>query len=76
MQTQSLIITTATPGGTYYPVGVALSTTLTQKLQPRIVAAAINSAGSGENIQMLVNREAHLAILQGLYGAMAYRGEG
>ena len=76
MQTQSLIIATATPGGTYYPVGVALSTTVTQKLQPKIVAAAINSAGSGENIQMLVNREAHLAILQGLYGAMAYRGEG
>ena len=76
MQTQNLIVATATPGGTYYPVGVALSTTITQKLQPKIVVAAINSAGSAENIQMLVNREAHLAILQGLYGAMAYRGEG
>ncbi len=75
MQTQNLIIATATPGGTYYPVGVALSTTITQKLQPKIVVAAINSAGSAENIQMLVNREAHLAILLGLYGAMAYRGE-
>ena len=76
MQTHSLIIATATPGGTYYPVGVALGTTITQKLQPKIVVSAINSAGSGENIQMLLNREAHLAILQGLYGAMAYRGQG
>ncbi len=76
MQTHNLMIATATPGGTYYPVGVALSTTITQKLQPKIVVAAINSAGSGENIQMMVNQEAHLAILQGLYGAMAYRGEG
>lgn len=76
MQTQSLIIATATPGGTYYPVGVALGTTITQRLQPKIVASAINSAGSGENIQMLLNREAHLAILQGLFGEMAYRGQG
>ena len=75
-QTHSLIIATATPGGTYYPVGVALGTIVTQKLQPKIAAAAINSAGSGENIQMLVNREVHLAILQGLYGTMAYNGQG
>ncbi len=76
LQTHNLVIATATPGGTYYPVGVALGTLVTQKLQPNIVAAAINSAGSGENIQMLVNREVHLAILQGLYGAMAYSGKG
>jgi len=76
MHTQNLIIATATPGGTYYPVGVALGNLVTQKQQPKIVAAAINSAGSGENIQMLVNREVHLAILQGLYGAMAYSGQG
>jgi len=75
-QTQNLVIATATPGGTYYPVGVALGNICTQKLQPKIVAAAINSAGSGENIQMLINREVHLAILQGLYGAMAYSGKG
>lgn len=76
VQTHNLVIATATPGGTYYPVGVALGNLVTQKLQPKIIAAAINSAGSGENIQMLVNREVHLAILQGLYGAMAYSGKG
>ncbi|MBT3605714.1 MAG: TAXI family TRAP transporter solute-binding subunit [Candidatus Latescibacteria bacterium] len=72
----SLIIATATTGGTYYPVGVALGTIITQKQAPTITASAINSAGSGENIQMLINKEAQLAILQGLYGAMAYQGKG
>jgi len=72
----SLIIATATPGGTYYPVGVGIGTLVTEKLQPEIVASAINSAGSGENIQMMINGEAQLAILQGLFGAMAYAGKG
>ena len=74
--THNLIIATATTGGTYYPVGVAIGTLISSKLQPDITASAINSAGSGENIQMLVNKEAHLAILQGLFGAMAYEGRG
>ncbi|MCJ7829952.1 MAG: TAXI family TRAP transporter solute-binding subunit, partial [Desulfobacterales bacterium] len=42
----------------------------------QIMATAINSAGSGENVQMLKNKEAQLAILQGLFGAMAYNGKG
>jgi TRAP transporter TAXI family solute receptor len=73
---QSLIIATASAGGTYYPVGVGIGTLVTQKLQPSIVASAINSAGSGENIQMMVNGEVQLAILQGLFGAMAFSGTG
>lgn len=75
-EAHNLIIATATPGGTYYPVGVAIGTLITGKLQPGITASAINSAGSGENIQMLANREAHFAILQGLFGAMAHGGKG
>ncbi len=74
--TQSLIIATATSGGTYYPVGVAVGTLISTKLQPRITASAINSAGSGENIQMLSNDEADLAILQGLFGELAHQGKG
>ena len=74
--THNLIIATATPGGTYYPVGVAVGTLVSSKLSPAITASAINSAGSGENIQMLVGGEAQLAILQGLFGAMAYGGTG
>lgn len=74
----SLILATATTGGTYYPVGVAIATLATQKLakDKNIFLTAITSAGSGENIQLLKNREADLAIIQGLYGAMAGAGKG
>jgi len=75
---KSLIIATATTGGTYYPVGVAIGTLISIKLakDAGITATAINSAGSGENVQMLKNNECDLAILQGLYGAQAYHGKG
>ena len=74
----NLIIATATTGGTYYPVGVAIGTLLSIKLSSsdKITATAINSAGSGENIQMLKNSECELAILQALFGQEAYNGEG
>ena len=75
---ENLILATATTGGTYYPVGVAIGTLVSIKLAKKhqITATAINSAGSGENVQMLKNKEAHMAILQSLYGLNAYRGEG
>ncbi|MGD9097900.1 MAG: TAXI family TRAP transporter solute-binding subunit, partial [Desulfobacterales bacterium] len=46
---ESLIIATATTGGTYYPVGVAIGTLISIKLakEHKITATAINSAGSG-----------------------------
>ena len=69
------IIDTATPGVTYYPVGVA--SVINVKLAKKgISAIAITSAGSGENIQLLKNKEADFAILQGLFGSMAYNGRG
>ncbi len=74
---QALIIATASTGGTYYPVGVALSTLTNVKLaNSGIQMNAISSAGSGENIQLIKNKEADLAILQGLFGAMAWQGKG
>ncbi|MEW5773029.1 MAG: TAXI family TRAP transporter solute-binding subunit [Thermodesulfobacteriota bacterium] len=75
---RNLVIATATPGGTYYPVGVAIGTLVTTKLasKDKITATAINSAGSGENIQMLKNKEADMAILQALFGLQAFNGEG
>ncbi len=75
---ESLIIATATTGGTYYPVGVAIGTLISIKLakKHKITATAINSAGSGENVQMLKNKEAQLAILQSLFGLNAYNGQG
>ncbi len=75
---RSYILATASTGGTYYPVGVALATLAKVKLEPSIGMAmsAINSAGSGENIKLMRDNEAQFAILQGLYGAWAWEGEG
>jgi TRAP transporter TAXI family solute receptor len=73
-----LVLATATTGGTYYPVGVAVATITTNNLDVSddISMTAITSAGSGENIQLLKNKEADLAIIQSLYGAMAWQGRG
>ncbi len=75
---RSYILATASTGGTFYPVGVALATLAKVKLEPTtgLALSAINSAGSGENVKMLREDEAQFAILQGLYGAWAWEGEG
>lgn len=74
----SYILATASTGGTYYPVGVALSTLVKVKLEPgeKIGMSAISSAGSGENVRLLREGEAQFAILQGLYGYYAATGTG
>lgn len=75
---QSYVLATASPGGTYYPVGVAIATLVTDKLgeKDHIKMNAITSAGSGENVQLLKSHEADFAILQGLFGSMAWQGKG
>jgi TRAP transporter TAXI family solute receptor len=75
---RSYLLATASTGGTYYPVGVAIATLTKVKLQPthKIGMSAINSAGSGENIKLLRDNEAQFAILQGLYGYYAWNGVG
>lgn len=72
------IMGTATTGGTYYPVGVALSTLVKVKLEPStgISVSAISSAGSGENLKLMDEDQAQFGILQGLYGAYAWNGSG
>lgn len=72
------ILATASTGGTYYPVGVAIATLSKVKLQPKqkIGMSAINSAGSGENVKLLRENEAQFAIMQGLYGYYAWNGKG
>lgn len=77
-ENRSYILATASTGGTYYPVGVALATLSKIKLEPKhqFSLAAISSAGSGENVKLLNENEAQFAILQGLYGAWAWNGEG
>ena len=75
---RSYILSTATTGGTYYPVGVALATLVKVKLQPKqkISMSAISSAGSGENVKLLREDQAQFAILQGLFGQWAWNGTG
>ena len=75
---RNYLMATASTGGTYYPVGVALSTLVKVKLQPtmKIGMSAISSAGSGENIKLLRENEVQFAILQGLYGSYAWKGTG
>jgi hypothetical protein len=72
------LLATASTGGTYYPVGVALATLVKVKLQPthKIGMSAINSAGSGENVKLLRDNEVQFAILQGLFGYYAWKGLG
>lgn len=72
------LLATASTGGTYYPVGVALATLTKVKIQPAYGAgiSAINSAGSAENVRLLRDDEAQFAILQGLYGSYAWNGTG
>jgi hypothetical protein len=75
---RSYLLATASTGGTYYPVGVAIATLTKVKLQPEhgLGISAINSAGSAENVKLLRDGEAQLAILQGLYGSWAWNGTG
>lgn len=75
---KNYIFTTATAGGTYYPVGVALATLTKVKLEPEFdfSLSAIRSAGSAENLSLLRENRAQFAILQGLYGAWAWSGLG
>ena len=77
-QDRQYIMATATTGGTYYPVGVAIATLSKLKLEPQygFSLSAISSAGSGENVKLMREEEAQLAILQGLYGAWAATGTG
>lgn len=72
------ILTTATTGGTYYPVGVALATIAHAQLNESegISLTAISSAGSLENVKLLRDNQAQFALLQGPFGAWSWNGEG
>ncbi len=72
------VLTTATTGGTYYPVGVAIATIAHAQLSHSkgISLTAISSAGSLENVKLLRDNQAQFAILQGPFGAWSWSGEG
>jgi len=72
------ILNTASTGGTYHPVGTAIATLSKVKLLPseEFSLTAVNSAGSGANVQALAANTAQFAILQGLFGSYAATGTG
>ena len=72
------VLTTATTGGTFYPVGVAIATLAHAQLSESqgISLTAISSAGSLENLKLLRDNQAQFAILQGPFGAWSWTGEG
>ena len=72
------VLTTATTGGTFYPVGVALATIAHAQLAETegISLTTISSAGSLENVKLLRDNQVQFAILQGPFGAWSWAGEG
>ncbi len=72
------VMMTASTGGTFHPVGVAIATMSKVKLQPSegFSLTAVNSAGSGANLQAMASGNAEFSILQGLFGAYAAEGSG
>ncbi|PCH64128.1 MAG: C4-dicarboxylate ABC transporter substrate-binding protein [SAR86 cluster bacterium] len=70
------ILTTGSTGGTYYPVGVALSTLVKSKSNSGFSLSAISSAGSMENIKLLRDNQAQFGLILGTFAAWAWNGEG
>ncbi|MEL6690827.1 MAG: TAXI family TRAP transporter solute-binding subunit [Pseudomonadota bacterium] len=77
-QSTDYVLNTASTGGTYHPVGTAISTLSKVRLLPKqkFSLTAVNSAGSGANVQALGAGTADFAILQGLFGSYAATGTG
>jgi len=77
-QETDYVLNTASTGGTYHPVGTAISTLSKVRLLPKekFSLTAVNSAGSGANVQALGSGTADFAILQGLFGSYAKTGTG
>ena len=77
-QDANYVLNTASTGGTYHPVGTAIATLSKVKLLPKqkFSLTAVNSAGSGANVQALGANTAQFAIVQGLFGSYAATGTG
>ncbi len=72
------LLATASPGGSYFPAGVALSTVIRIMLEPDagVTLSAITTAGSIENLKLLREKEVGFAFAQGLFGFLDNRGLG
>lgn len=67
-------IATASTSGSYYPAGLAISKLINDNLKIR--ASAQSSAGSVENVSLLRNHEANMAIIQNNVVRDALNGKG
>ena len=74
----SFVLGTASTGGTYHPVGVALSTLIKLKLLPEfdLDLTAVNTDGSQQNIELLQQNDVQFAIISALAGHDARTGSG
>lgn len=72
-----ITLATASTGGSYYPVGVQLSTIVTETLgDDGIRMSPITTGGSAENVDLIRTSEAQMAIMMGLYGRDGYTATG
>jgi len=72
------VLGTATTGGAYHPVGVALSTLIKLKLLPEfgVDLTAVNTDGSRQNVGLLRDDDIQFAIISALAGHEARNGVG
>jgi TRAP transporter TAXI family solute receptor len=74
----AFLLGTSTTGGSYHPVGVALSTLVKLKLLPEfgIDLTAINTAGSRQNVDLVRQGDLQFAIISALAAQEARTGSG
>ena len=70
---KELVLATGGTGGTYFAVGSAMSTVFNPKLEKSSLSV-LSTGGSKENIQLLSDKEAKLAIVQNDVMYYAYSG--
>lgn len=74
----SFSLGTASTGGTYHPVGVALSTLVKLRLLPEfdVDLTAVNTGGSQDNVELMRRDDVQFAIISALAGYDARTGTG
>jgi len=71
-----LNIATATTGGAYYPIGNAMAQIWSKNIKEVIRASAQSTAGTPQNVELMVNKEVQVAIGQNGICYYAYYGKG
>lgn len=72
---KSYLLTSASTGGTFYPIGTAMSKIVSENAES-IKLTNQASAGGAENVTLLKNEEVEFALLSGDTAEQAYEGKG